>query len=90
MTGWPQENRNNGVKQGVTGVTSTLGNAVGGIVGTVGGVVGSAGRGLGSTVNSTTGTKPVGDALASLTDGVEKGAKGVQNAVEDAGKWPGK
>ncbi|KAH8834023.1 hypothetical protein DL96DRAFT_1579176 [Flagelloscypha sp. PMI_526] len=90
MTGWPQENRNNGVRQGVTGVTSTVGNGVGGLVGTVGGVVGETGRGLGSTVNKTTGTKPVGDALNSLTGGVESGGRGVQDALEDAGKWPSK
>lgn len=39
------ENKNSGVSGGVTAVTSTVGNGVGGLLGTVGGVVGATGRG---------------------------------------------
>lgn len=38
-------NDKKGVQGGVTAVTSTVGNGVGGLLGTVGGVVGAAGRG---------------------------------------------
>lgn len=37
--------KHSGVEGGVTAVTSTVGNGVGGLLGTVGGVVGAAGRG---------------------------------------------
>lgn len=39
------ENKNSGVAGGVTAVTSTIGNGVGGLLGTVGGVTGAAARG---------------------------------------------
>ena len=42
-------NSNNGVTGAATAVTSTLGNAVGGVSRTLGGVVGAAGRGVGDT-----------------------------------------
>ena len=54
---------------------------------TVGGVVGTAGRGLGETINSTTGTKVVGDSLQSMTDGVESGADSVGKGAQNAGEW---
>lgn len=79
--------------KGATGaakfVTSTVGNTLGGVGATVGGVVGAGGRGLGQTITGATGSagKPVGDALESLGNGVERGAKDVSKAVEDAGKW---
>lgn len=43
---------------------------------------------VGGTVTGVTGQygKPVGDALTSVTDGVEKGTNSVAKGVEDAGK----
>lgn len=52
-----------------------------------GGVVGAAGRGVGDTINSTTGTKAVGDGLQSVTGGVENGAKSLGKGAENAGQW---
>lgn len=71
-----------------TFVTSTLGNAAGGVSKTAGGIVGAAGRGVGDTVTGVTGDmgKPVGDAVTSLGNGVEGGTKNVAEGVEDAGK----
>ncbi|KAJ6257211.1 hypothetical protein Dda_8098 [Drechslerella dactyloides] len=83
-------NKNNGVRQGVTGVTSTIGNLTGGVLDTVGSTVGTLGRGLGGTINNTTGTRAVGDGLAWVTDGVEGGTRTVAKGVQDAGKAPGK
>ncbi|EWC45882.1 hypothetical protein DRE_04889 [Drechslerella stenobrocha 248] len=83
-------NKNNGVRQGITGVTSTVGNLTGGLLDTVGSTVGTLGRGLGGTINSTTGTRVAGDSLAGLTNGVEGGVRTVARGVEDAGKAPGK
>ena len=47
----------------LTFVTSTVGNATGGIAKTAGSVVGAAGRGVGDTVTGVTGNadKPVGE-----------------------------
>lgn len=46
---------------------------------------------MGDTINSTTGTKQVGDGLQSLTGGVEDGAnrlgKGAENAGEGKKSW---
>lgn len=39
------DDKKGSVQGGVTAVTSTVGNGVGGLLGTVGGVVGAAGRG---------------------------------------------
>ena len=83
-------NNNSGAKDGVTAVTSTVGNTVGGLTNTVGGIVGAAGRGVGSTVNNATGTKAAGDSLAYITDGVENGASSLAKGAENAGKMPGK
>ncbi|KAF3906994.1 hypothetical protein ABW21_db0207043 [Orbilia brochopaga] len=83
-------NKNNGVRQGVTGVTSTVGNLTGGLLDTVGSTVGTLGRGLGGTINSTTGTKVAGDGLSYVTDGVEGGLRTVGKGAVDAGKAPGK
>ncbi|KAI1174374.1 hypothetical protein F4777DRAFT_554309 [Nemania sp. FL0916] len=86
----PLENNND---QGVTGaakfVTSTLGNAVGGVGRTVGNVTGAAGRGIGDTITSSTGSagRPVGDAISSVGTGIEGGANSVAKGVENAGKW---
>ncbi|KAH7040934.1 uncharacterized protein B0I36DRAFT_311778 [Microdochium trichocladiopsis] len=83
----------NSQNQGVTGaakfVTSTLGNAVGGVGRTVGNVTGAAGRGVGETITSTTGSagKPVGDAISALGNGVQDGATSVSKGVENAGQW---
>lgn len=52
-----------------------------------GGIVGAAGRGVGDTINSTTGTKAVGDGLQSVTGGVENGANSVGKGAENAGQW---
>ena len=49
-------------------------------------MVGAAGRGVGDTVNHTTGTKQGGDALKSLTDGVEDGVSRIAKGVEDGSK----
>ncbi|KAI1268042.1 hypothetical protein F5Y18DRAFT_424357 [Xylariaceae sp. FL1019] len=79
----------NSQDKGVTGgakfVTSTLGNAVGGVGRTLGNVTGAAGRGIGDTITSTTGSagKPVGDAIHSLGQGVENGAHSVSKGAED-------
>ncbi|KAI0813097.1 hypothetical protein GGR55DRAFT_677420 [Xylaria sp. FL0064] len=76
----PLENNND---KGATGaakfVTSTVGNAVGGVGRTVGNVTGAAGRGIGDTITSATGSagKPVGDAISSVGTGVENGANSV-------------
>jgi hypothetical protein len=86
----PIENSND---KGVTGaakfVTSTLGNAVGGVGRTAGNITGAAGRGIGDTITSATGSagKPVGDALHSVGTGVENGANNVARGVENAGRW---
>lgn len=45
------ENKNSGVAGGVTAVTSTVGNGVGGLLGTVGGVTGAAARGSKSSTH---------------------------------------
>lgn len=68
-------------------VTSTVGNTVGGVTRTVGNVTGAASRGLGDTINSATGSKPVGDAIGKAGSGVQGGAESVAKGVEDAGKW---
>ncbi|KAL8644256.1 MAG: hypothetical protein Q9210_007343, partial [Variospora velana] len=70
-------NENKGATGAAKFVTSTIGNTIGGLGATVGGVVGAGGRGLGQTVTGATGSagKPVGDALESLGNGVENGAK---------------
>ncbi|KAI0199812.1 FAD-binding domain-containing protein [Astrocystis sublimbata] len=86
----PLENNND---KGVTGaakfVTSTLGNAVGGVGRTAGNITGAAGRGLGDTITSATGStgKPVGDAIGSVGSGIQNGADGVSKGVENAGQW---
>ncbi|KAI0419467.1 hypothetical protein F5X98DRAFT_384742 [Xylaria grammica] len=86
----PLDNNDN---KGVTGaakfVTSTLGNAAGGVGRTVGNVTGAAGRGIGDTITSATGSagKPVGDAISSVGTGVENGANSVSKGVENAGQW---
>lgn len=65
---------------------STVGNLVGGLVGTGGKTVGTIGRGVGDTVNKTTGTTAVGDGLKYVTDGVEDGTNTVGKGIEDVGK----
>ncbi|KAI8631278.1 hypothetical protein F5Y19DRAFT_473684 [Xylariaceae sp. FL1651] len=86
----PLENNND---KGVTGaakfVTSTVGNAVGGVGRTAGNITGAAGRGVGDTITSATGSagKPVGDAFNALGNGVENGANSVSKGVENAGQW---
>ncbi|KAI1422448.1 hypothetical protein F5Y12DRAFT_717345 [Xylaria sp. FL1777] len=83
----PLENNSD---KGVTGaakfVTSTLGNAVGGVGRTVGNVTGAAGRGIGDTITNTTGSagKPVGDAISSVGNGVENGANSVSKVMRTA------
>ncbi|KAL9034723.1 MAG: hypothetical protein Q9214_006913, partial [Letrouitia sp. 1 TL-2023] len=69
--------KDSGITGGAKFVTSTIGNTVGGLGRTVGGVAGAGGRGLGQTVTGATGSagKPVGDAIESLGNGVESGAK---------------
>ena len=54
---------------------------------TAGGIIGTAGRGVGETINSTTGTKAVGDGLQSITGGVENGANSAGKGAENAGQW---
>jgi hypothetical protein len=82
-------NNNKQQDQGVTGaakfVTSTLGNAVGGVGRTAGNVTGAASRGIGDTINNSTGSagKPVGDAINSLGTGIEGGANKVSRGIED-------
>ena len=49
--------------------------------------MGTAGRGVGDTINSTTGTRAVGDGLQNLTGGIENGANSVGKGVEKAGEW---
>ncbi|KAI5247768.1 hypothetical protein E4T43_01745 [Aureobasidium subglaciale] len=73
------DDKKSGVAGGVTAVTSTLGNGVGGLLGTVGGVTGAAARGGNAG-------KPVGDALASLGNGVEDGTNNIARGVESAGQ----
>ncbi|KAI0100280.1 hypothetical protein GGR51DRAFT_564304 [Nemania sp. FL0031] len=86
----PLENNSD---KGVTGaakfVTSTLGNAVGGVGRTAGNITGAAGRGIGDTVTSVTGSagKPVGDAIGNVGTGIENGANSVAKGVENAGRW---
>ena len=81
-----------GIQNGVTFATSTLGNGVGGVARTVGGIVGAGGRGLGDTIAATTGKagRPVGQALADATTGLESGTKQVAAGVEAAGRAPGR
>ncbi|RAK94020.1 hypothetical protein BO79DRAFT_249243 [Aspergillus costaricaensis CBS 115574] len=85
----PLGNQDSGVTGAAKFVTSTLGNAVGGVSRTVGGVTGAAGRGIGDTITGATGSagKPVGDALGSVGSGVEDGARKVAKGIEDAGQW---
>lgn len=80
--------KNEGISGSVTAVTSTVGNGVGGLLGTVGGIVGATGRGLGETVTGVTGNagKPIGDALSSLGNGVQDGTNRVTTGVENAGE----
>ena len=52
----------------------------------MGGVVGAAGRGVGGTINNTTGTEGAGNAIQSLTNGVEDGVAKVAKGVEDGSK----
>lgn len=61
----PESNQNP-----LTFVTSTVGNAAGGVAKTAGGVVGAAGRGVGDTVTGVTGSagKPVGEYVHSLSN----------------------
>ncbi|KAH9907531.1 hypothetical protein F4778DRAFT_777957 [Xylariomycetidae sp. FL2044] len=86
----PLDNNDN---KGVTGaakfVTSSVGNAVGGIGRTVGNVTGAAGRGVGDTISNSTGSagKPIGDAISNIGTGVEGGANSVSKGVENAGQW---
>ncbi|KAJ7807598.1 hypothetical protein B0H14DRAFT_2872338 [Mycena olivaceomarginata] len=83
------EDKRCGVSGGVTAVTSTVGNGVGGLLGTVGDVTGAAGRGCaGGHRHRVTGSygKPAGDALHSLGDGVAGGTNKIARGVEDAGK----
>lgn len=67
-------NFSNNNDSGVTGAakftTSTVGNTVGGLLGTAGNIVGVAGRGLDDTVTGATGSagKPVGKALADVNE----------------------
>lgn len=49
--------------------------------------MGTAGRGVGETINSTTGTKAVGDGLQSVTGGLEDGANSAGKGAENAGQW---
>ena len=60
----PESNQNP-----LTFVTSTVGNAAGGVAKTAGGVVGAAGRGVGDTVTGVTGSagKPVGEYVSCLS-----------------------
>lgn len=44
--------------------------------------MGAAGRGVGETINSTTGTKAVGDGLQAVTGGVESGTDNLAKGVE--------
>ncbi|CAD0029432.1 unnamed protein product [Aureobasidium pullulans] len=73
------DDKNSGVAGGVTAVTSTVGNGVGGLLGTVG---------VGGTVTGVTGNagKPLGDALTSLGNGVEDGTNSIKKGVESAGQ----
>ncbi|KAF2768648.1 hypothetical protein EJ03DRAFT_116054, partial [Teratosphaeria nubilosa] len=75
-----------GVEGAAKGVTSTVGNLAGGATPTVGGIVGAAGHGLGDTINSTTGTKQVGDLLKSVTDGVDDAGRQTGKGMENAGQ----
>ena len=77
-----------GLTKGVKFTTSTVGNLVGGLAGTVGGVVGAGGRGVGHTITGVTGKagKPVGDAIESLANGTEVGARSIAEGVERAGQ----
>jgi len=78
-----------GVTKGAKGVTSTLGNTIGGLTNTVGGVVGAASRGLGETVSGATGGvgKDVGKGVADIGNGVEDGGNRVAQGAKDAGEW---
>jgi len=76
-----------GVTKGAKGVTSTLGNTVGGLTNTVGGIVGATGRGLGETVGGATGSKEANKALSDVGKGVEDGTGSVAKATKDAGEW---
>ncbi|KZP20640.1 hypothetical protein FIBSPDRAFT_861383 [Athelia psychrophila] len=76
-----------GVTAGLTFVTSTLGNTVGGVTRLTGGVLGAAGRGVGDTITGATGSagRPVGDGLGGLANGLEDGTKRAAKGVEDLG-----
>ncbi|QKD57459.2 uncharacterized protein FOBCDRAFT_277094 [Fusarium oxysporum Fo47] len=69
-------------------VTSTLGNTVGGVVGTLGNVTGAALRGVGNTLTGTTGEirQPVGNAVGGIVTGVESLLNNVAKGVEKAGE----
>ncbi|MBA7492097.1 hypothetical protein ES702_02646 [subsurface metagenome] len=49
--------------------------------------MGTAGRGLGDTINSTTGTKAVGDGLKGVTGGIEDAGHSAGKGAENAGQW---
>ncbi|KAI5777245.1 hypothetical protein EDC01DRAFT_760250, partial [Geopyxis carbonaria] len=68
---------------GAKTVTTTLGNAVGGLTETLGNTVGAAGRGLGDTVQSVAGKagRPVASVLTGVGNGVQDGAKSVAGGV---------
>ncbi|EME45323.1 hypothetical protein DOTSEDRAFT_52630 [Dothistroma septosporum NZE10] len=79
------------VSGALTGVTGTVGAVVGGVTRTTGGLVAAVGRGAGGTINSATGTEPLGNGIQTVTDGFNYGVSAVSRGLEDvsAGKRPG-
>lgn len=69
--------------------TTVLGDTLSGVTNTVGGAVGGASRGLGETVNGVTGQtgKPLGDGVANVGTSVQGAGEDVSKAARDAGQW---
>lgn len=80
-------NNNQGVTGFLRGVTSTVGGVGKDVTDTVGNVAGALLGGIGTTVNNATGTKPVGNVINSVGEGVQGAAHSVGTGVDNAGKW---
>lgn len=68
---------------------TVLGDTLSGVTNTVGGAVGGASRGLGETVSGVTGQagKPLGDGVANIGTSLEGAGQDVGKATKDAGHW---
>lgn len=82
-------NKDSGITGAAKFVTSTVGNAAGGLGRTAGNVTGAATKGVGDTITSATGSagKPIGDAITNVGAGIQQGTDSVSKGVENAGQW---